>query len=901
MAGPFQGYAPPSVYVTSTLDSAIGGLLANLRIPALIGTAEEIKRTEGYELVRGSSPNFDNKKVNEDVSTQLTGTNRDFIVSNFPIVIGDGLGQITNNTNDVEVKVNGTKVIVAKVEGVNGKVYLALAPSDSDVVTVTYFYKKTDTKITDEDLSDQVDGSTVTFFAHYKPIVDGSNAGKASTNINNIIVKVNNSIVEVSNLDGVEGSFTLTTPPVLTDTLTVTYYFNTHLNTADDLPYSGLTRMIRVGVSPETTDFVENVDYAIINDQIQWGTGYKLSQVIHTTGGEFFDDNQIQATLVDDKIYNEDVSSQFTGIETSFTVIHTPIVDGTGRDIVTNDPSHVIVTVNGTSVIVTRVDGEQGIVYLKTAPAGGSVVKVTYWRSRMEDDTYSLEVVTSGGVGVGSYTISSLEDGRLGIAIPGAEFVANPGFTGANYITGPTVSKGYTVDETVTLTFTSNTQFSVTSTDAINGSSGFGITGSTYVDQKTGLMFTLSVDPLYASGDTLEINVTAEATFITSVLPVTSIPGMYLFVNNTTDVTSGDITDLITFDKSGNEPNVGDVYYVSYYYEKDNFDCALFTKFKDITNEYGDLNASNPLVLSSYLMFLNGATALILCQVQKVEGSDLASDASYIEVLQRLEQDVNGVNPSVIFPVTSSQSIINYTATHCAVQSSKRNKRERISFFGFSVGTEPMDAGNFALSLNTERMIGVYPDGAVIELVEPDGTVSEHVIDGTFIAAAFCGLNVNPIYDVATPMTRKTLLGFKNLVRSLDEVTMDLVATRGLTVIMKVSSSFIVRHGLTTNMTNTLTREIMVITIRDFINQETRRVLEPFIGRKMTSNLPGEISATLGSTLASAVDSQIITDYKGVVAERDSVQPDYIKVTGFYIPMLGLNWCDVEYQVRVRF
>lgn len=898
--GPFTGYSPPGIYTSTTLDASVGGLLANLRIPALIGTSDEVKYVDGYELVRGSSPTLDNKKVNEDVSGQLTGTNRDFTVQNFPIVIGDGLGKITNNTNDVEVKVNGTKVIVSKVDGLNGKVYLALAPKDSDVVTVTYFYKKTDTKVVDENISTQIDGITTTFFTHHKPIVDGSNAGKATTSVGNIIVKVNGAIVEVSHLDGVEGSFTLTVPPTVGDVLTVTYYFNTWPNTADDLPYSGLTRMVRVGVSPETSDYIENVDFAIIGNQIQWGTGYKLNTIVHTTGGEFFDDNQIVGSLVDDKIYNEDVSSQFTGIENSLTVRFKPIVDGTGRDIVTNDPTHVIVTVNGTEVDVTRVDGEQGIVYLRLPPSSGDVVMVTYWRSRMEDDTYSIEVVTPGGTGVGSYTITSSEDGRLGVAVPGAESVANPSFTGASYTTGPTVSKGYTIDETVTLTFTSNTQFSVTSS-APSGSTGFGQTDSTYVDPVTGLMFTLGADPFYASGDTIQIDVTKEALFVTSVIPITSIPGLYLTVNNTTDVVAGDLTDLITFDKSGKEPNVSDVYYISYFYTKDNYDCAIYTKFKDITIEYGELNASNPLVLASYMMFLNGAPALILCQVKKAEGSDLAPDTAYFDVLTRLEQDVDGINPAVIFPVTTSAAVINATSTHCATQSSKRNRRERISFFGFAVGTEPTEAGDFAQGLNTERMIGAYPDGAVIELVEPNGSVSEHVIDGSYVAAALCGLNVNPAYDVATPMTRKVLVGFKQLVRAMDETTMDMVATRGLTIVQKIGSTFVVRHGLTTNMSSALTREIMIITIRDFIQQETRRSLDQYIGRKMTANLAGEVAATLGAMLASAVDSQIIVDYKGVTAERDTVQPDFIKVTAFYIPIFGLNWVEVSYTIRVRF
>jgi hypothetical protein len=577
------------------------------------------------------------------------------------------------------------------------------------------------------------------------------------------------------------------------------------------------------------------------------------------------------------------------------------MVDGTGRDTVTYDPNTVVVTDNGTPVDATRVDGEQGIVTLQAAPAAGHTVKVTYYRSRVEEDTYTLEVVVPGAVGVGTYTITSAIDGPIGIAVPGAEHVAAGTFTGAVYTTGPTVAKGYTITETVTLTFTSNTQFTVSSSEGITGSHGAGETDSTYVDSTTGLIFTLAADSLYAAVDDIEINVTQPATFVTSVTPVTSIPGLNLIVNDTTNTVVGDTTDLMMFDKSGKEPAVGNPYNISYYYEKQSYDCGIYTRFKDITNEYGLLNSNNPLVLAAYLMFLNGAPALILCQVQRAAGSDLATDQSYYDTLTRLQQDVNGINPAVIFPVTTTATVINATSQHCATQSSKRNRRERISFFGFPVGTEPLDAAAFAQGISFERMTCVYPDGGTIELVAPDGSVSDDVVDGSFVAAAFCGLNVNPLYDVATPMTKKTILGFTQLVRAMDETTMDMVAQNGVTIIQKISSSFVVRHGLTTNMENALTREIMIITIRDFIQQETRRVLDPYIGRKMTANLTGDISATLGSMLKSAVNSQIIVDYKGVSAIRDSVQPDYITVTAFYVPIFGLNWIDVSYQIRVRF
>ena len=849
--------------------------------------------------MRGSSPTQDNKKSNEDVSGQMTGSNRDFTVQNYPIVTGQNTGTITNNPIDVVVKVNGVQVIVASVDGLNGTITLALPPEISDEVLCIYYYNKTDTKVTDEDIAEQADGSTTSFCTDKSPIVNGNGGGQVTTNVNDITVKVNGSIVAVSSLYGADGEFTLSSPPGASDTVTVTYYFNQHANTADDLPFSGLTRVIRVGYSPETSDFIEDVDFAIINDQIQWGTGYSIVVNTHTEGTEFFDENQIVPQLIDDMIYNEDVSSQFTGTETSCTVRFNPIVDGTGRDIVSNDSSLVTVKVNGSEVPVRCVDGANGTVTLVTAPGGGDTVLVSYWRSRMEDDTYNIEIILPGATGVGTYKITSEESGRLGIAVPGAESVASGSFTGADYTTGPTVSKGFTIDETVTLTFTSNTQFTVTSSEA-GGSTGYGVTDSTYVDDNTGLIFTLAADAEYAAADTLEIDVTAEATFTTSVIPITSVHGMRVVIDNTTNTGIGDITDLVGFDKSGNEPNVGDTYFISYEYTKTDYECKLFTKFKEITNEYGDLAPQNPIVLSSYLMFLNGAIALIGCQVPRAENSELAADIEYVDVLDRLKFPVDGVNPAVIFPATTTQSVIEITKTHCIQQSSKRNRRERISFFGYAVGTEPNEAASFASSMNSERMIAVYPDGATMEFVEADGRAVEAVVDGTALAAALIGINVSTAYDVATPMTRKQVVGFKALVRELDEVTMDQTASGGVTVIER-RNPFVIRHGLTTNMATTLTREINIITIRDFIQQEARRVLDPFIGKKFVAGLLNQVENTLSAMLRASVEAQIITDFKGVAAEKDESEPDFIRCVAYYIPVFAVNYIEVVFNVRTRF
>jgi hypothetical protein len=914
--GPFVGYAPPGTYTSTFLDQPIATLLANLRVPALIGTAEEVNLLDGYEMVRGSSPTID-QKVTEDVSSFFDGMgnlgNRTFTTFHKPIVTGDGSGTITNKANNIVVKVDGIIAIVASIVGLSGTVVLALAPNptgtSNPTVTIAYFYKRTDTRILNENLSDQADGSTTTFYVANEPIVDGSNAGRVTTNVSDVKVKVSNSFADVIHLDGANGAITLATAPALNATVTVTYFFNQYPNTSDDLPVAGLTQMIRVGYSPETSDFIEDVDFAIIDDQIQWGTGWKLVPDPNDSG--IFNDNMIVVSVFDNKKYKEDVSSQFTGTENFCTVSIIPIVNGTARqstspqmnpiDIYTVDQTSVVVKVNGTEVDVRRVQGDIGKITLVSAPAPGSTVTVTYWYSRIIDGQYNVEVITAGGQDVGQYHVwyndvvgNQIDVGNVGL------LVTDQGKFYSDSL--PTIPLDYAIDENVTITVTSSLGFAVTS-DQSAGSNGYGTVGSTYIDVNTGLFFTLD-ESVVTSSVTIQMVIEKAAAIIpvSSTLSntLTSIPGATVDVLSTENAfdpitAAGDLTKLYIFNKSGKEPAVSDVYYVTYTYVKTDFEPAVFTQFKDVTNEYGALSENNSLVLAAYLAMLNGATALICYQVRKGADSEVAPDQYYFDALDVLKSDVSGVAPSIVFPVTSSQSVIEYTTAHVTQMSSKRYRRERTSFFGYAVGTEPLDAANFAASINNQRMLAVYPDGATIQLVDTNGVATDHVIEGSYLAAAMVGLNVNSMYDVATPMTRKQLVGLKQLVRTLDEPTMDMVAIKGVTII---TQNFTVRHSLSTNMSNIITSDPAVTTISDFIQQQTRQVLDPFIGRKIVDGFTNDVARTDTAMLRAAKQAQIISNYTPATAVRDPNNPKMINVSAYYVPVFGCDWILVEYGLR---
>ena len=899
MAGPFAGYAPPGVYTKTLLDLGIAELLGEIRVPTFIGTAQEVKRVSNYDLVRGSSASRDNHKTGEDLSYQANGTNKTFTVSSFPIVTGTGSGVISTNPNDIEVFVNGNRVVVNQLIGSTGQFTLQLAPAYGDSVIINYYYKRTDTKVFDENISVQADGSNKIFYTAYAPIVDGTNSGTPTTTVTDVVVKVNGSAVVVNQINGSAGYVVLDVAPLLTDTIKITYYYNMYANTADDLPYLNPVTFEAVGMAPNTNDFIEGLDYVIVNNQINWGTTFIGTSGIHTTGAALFDDTQITVQLVDERILKEDISSQFTGIENFFTVNFAPIVDGTGKGTVSENPSDIIVYVNSVQVPVTHLDGLTGKVYIKVFPILGDTVEVSYYRSVIVDDSYTFECKVMGTSGIGTYSIVN----STNLPIYNAEITTT--VAGTVWFREPATASS-SVAEVVTLTFSNATDFTVSSTNPNGTASGMttsGIVGRTFVDDVTGFNFTIQ-SGTFALGNTITITVASSVAtpIVTSATKWKYfIPGIKVIVSNTTNVAVGDTSIITTYNKSGAEPNVGDIYYVTYTYAKTPADFApkFFTKVKGVVAEYGELSISNPLTLASWLAFSNGAVAVICCQVAKQTGYETAADVSYINMLTTLTRPVEGYNPSIIVPLTTSLVVQQAVRNHVNIMSSERYRGERVQIFGVATGTEPQDVMAIADGFRNERSWLVYPDGAIIGLVDAYGVEREYIVDGSFMAAALSGLNVSPAFDEATPMTRKTIVGFKRLVRELTEVEKDQIASSGIMIFDVIPGAIRIRDSLTTDGSNPFSKRPEIVTIKDKVQITMRGALDSFIGNKILTTMSADISSRVGATLRGLVERKIIFAYdNNILVEQDSNDPSFFKVTALYVPIFGLAYIEVTFSVR---
>ena len=511
-----------------------------------------------------------------------------------------------------------------------------------------------------------------------------------------------------------------------------------------------------------------------------------------------------------------------------------------------------------------------------------------------------LFVQSLGNAGAGTTSSVAFEDSTALRPGVGLGLIDGDGNVGEDAIDGFFVTSSDPVDGSGTA-----------NTSVLNSGTGQdGIVGQTYRDAVTGLTFTIlprAGGAAYPTGGTATLTFTVRGDVTTdSNLPVNTLPGVELIVANTSGVTVGDTAIVETYEKGGNQPSVGDVYYVSYEYRKQDYSTALFTKLSSVIAAYGENTPENPVTLASYLAILNGAVIVAVKQVQKDTDADAdgiddsASEEAFIAAIDDVEGTLpGGFLPDTLIPLKGdSLTLFQYLAQHCDIQSSIRYRAERTAVCGLSAGTQPRAAGDTAEAIARSRLRLLYPDISTLSLSRADGTTDSYLVDGTYLAAAWAGNRAAPTIDVATPWTRGRIFGFDELARTLDSVQQNQVAVKGVTVFNQRQSIIECRHGLTTDMTNVLTKTPTVTTIADEVQRRARSTLDRFIGEKFLNGLTSQIEGQLSGTLKGLVKAQIIAAFTGVKAQVSPDDPTVAEVEAYYQPVFPLLYIVITFNLR---
>lgn len=441
--------------------------------------------------------------------------------------------------------------------------------------------------------------------------------------------------------------------------------------------------------------------------------------------------------------------------------------------------------------------------------------------------------------------------------------------------------------------------FNVTSSQGLSGSHGTGFPGQTYTDATTGLRFTVlpasSGDYTSTGSFTLNVATTFRAD---AGVPTRSIPGVETFVYNTVNMNPATTAVLSTFARSGAEPTVGEVYYISYEYNKADFSTQLYREIKKIQQAFGPATPDFPLSLGARIAILNGAVLVGLKQIP--QSTNLT--AGYLAALDDLRKPISGsVLPDMIAPLTGDPTVLGALNQHCIVMSAPQQKAERTGTAGVSAGTSPVGAAAQAQALSSELMILNYPDSFVVSVADDLGNTTLQLADGTYMAAAIAGIGCNPSLDVATPLTRRQIQGFDRLGRVLDPTEANQVAVSGVTVIEQVDNKMRVRHGLTTNTANVITRTPSVTWTIHHVQQLHRQVCDPYIGQKLTGTLIKSIETDMVGMFNQLIGPNgIVTKVVAIEVAADEDDPTVLRTSVIYIPVFPLEYIVSEFAVRVR-
>jgi hypothetical protein len=384
-------------------------------------------------------------------------------------------------------------------------------------------------------------------------------------------------------------------------------------------------------------------------------------------------------------------------------------------------------------------------------------------------------------------------------------------------------------------------------------------------------------------------------------VPRYSVGGLELLVSNTVGVGVNDTATLVTYNPSGVEPTVGDFYFISYRYLKQDYSPKIYQQLKTIEANFGRTSSENRVTLAAYLAILNGAVLVIIKQVLKVPNTNQASDQAFNAAIDELATPLPGnIKPDILIPLATSTAVFTHLTAHCEVQSNIRNQSERIGFIGFASGTSPTSAQTVARGLNSSRILALYPDSSVITLTDSLGQSFESLVDGSFFGAAVAGSAVSPAVDVATPYTRRRIQGFTRIPRIMDPVEANQTAVAGITILEDLDPIIRIRQGLTTNMTSVLTRLPTVVQIADFVQQQSRAILDSFIGTKFLASRTNEVVVSMTSLFKSLVQAEIVGAFTGMSAEIDSEDPTILRFEMFYSPIFPLLYIVLTFNLRAR-
>lgn len=414
-------------------------------------------------------------------------------------------------------------------------------------------------------------------------------------------------------------------------------------------------------------------------------------------------------------------------------------------------------------------------------------------------------------------------------------------------------------------------------------------------------------EALVRGATTRDVLSTAAVSAIVKIADYSGGPAAYIATTDYSLTTEEGICYVTWVTDKG--PAAGNSYYVTLNYapEESQYDLnvvyskeTLISMYGDQYREYESETPINYLSLAGQLMFDNGASKILVCQIEAV--GETPTKAEFQVGLDKLALDERVWR---IVPTHVTADIIAALKQHVTTCSAYEERKERrailtvpyngttlIAPTAFSgTGGVLSVVGGYATNLGYEREVLLYPDTATMTMVDD----SRVTVSGQMLAAAFAGAEASS--KPAKSRTRMAVTGLYKLGGvKMTRSEMNALAPTGVTVLTQtvIGGDLTVRHGVTTDFTSTETREISIGAISDCCAKNFRNCCDQYIGKY---NIDNEtltmVKGTLESKISTLVKDGTIISGKVVTVVQDADNPDMIAVAvRVYVPY-PCNYIDI--------
>lgn len=402
----------------------------------------------------------------------------------------------------------------------------------------------------------------------------------------------------------------------------------------------------------------------------------------------------------------------------------------------------------------------------------------------------------------------------------------------------------------------------------------------------------------------------------TDTVTVTSLDGVVYAV--TTDYTlneTGDVAEdaITTFSRAGGGAiSVDSVVYVSYRYTDSEFYLPYYTTdWDEIQSRYGAaLDAagaiSSPLSLAAKIVMEQGAREIILVPTKGSTPSVVnAAQLSAALATLSAREDVGIVVPLPV-GITGTDGAPGETTTVCTdlrlhVENCSSDGNFRIGVIGLEKSAVRQH-DSLATQISSRRVMLAFPN--VMNWYNGyTNLVAE--ISGYYLAAAYAGrLAALP---AQMPLTKKSLASFGSIparvFNSMTQAFKNNLSGSGVAVTeQQADGRLTVRHGVSTDMTNILTREVSVTRAKDTLLRMVDQGLDRSgaVGEPLTLNSPVEIRGIMEGVLTQAVAVGLIIAFSNLAVRPSAADPTILEVKFAYDPAYPLNKINVSFSINTQ-